>query len=292
MRDVSPSLRSKLDAAVSSFCNCWRLARKDGAVMGFTDHDRDLGFGGVLYRAASGLTASEAEASLGLSVGGGEVSGALCSDGVTEADLANGLYDGASVEIWLVDWSHVEDRLLIDAATIGEARRSEFAFVAELRSLAHLLDQPRGFSFQRSCSADLGDSRCGVDLESASFRAAVAVVGFANGAVVVGLSEKFEDDFFTGGRARFASGASVTIKSHKGTASGAMLSLWTQPVDAIVLGDAVDLFAGCDKSAGACQEKFTNIVNFRGFPHMPGNDLVIAYPSALAPTMDGGSLYR
>lgn len=291
MRDVSPSLQPKLDAAVSTFCNCWRLARKDGAVMGFTDHDRDLSFGGVLYRAASGLTASEAEASLGLSVGGGEVSGALCSDGVTEADLADGLYDGASVEIWLVDWSNVEDRLLIDAATIGEARRSEFAFVAELRSLAHLFHQPRGASFQRSCSAGLGDSCCGVDIESASCRASGVVVGVANGAVVVGLSEEFEDDFFTGGRARFASGASVTIKSHKGTASSALLSLWT-PVGTLVVGDTAELVAGCDKSAGTCQKKFANIVNFRGFPHMPGNDLVIAYPSALAPTMDGGSLYR
>jgi uncharacterized phage protein (TIGR02218 family) len=292
MRDVSPSLRAKLDSAVSTFCSCWRIARKDGTVLGFTDHDRDLGFGGVLYRAASGLTASEAETSLGFAIGGSEVSGAIRSDGVTEAELANGIYDGAGVEIWLVDWSNVEDRLLLDAASIGEVRRSEFAFVAELRSLAHLLDQPRGLSFQRCCSADLGDARCGVDLESASFRSSGAVVGFADGGLVVGLAVDFVDDFFTGGRALFAGGASVTIKWHKAAEDSAMLSLWTQPGGAIAIGDSVELVAGCDKSAGTCRTKFANIVNFRGFPHMPGNDLVIAYPSALAPTMDGGSLFR
>jgi uncharacterized phage protein (TIGR02218 family) len=292
MRDVSPSLRAKLDASVSTFCNCWRVARKDGTVLGFTDHDRDLEFGGALYRAASGLTASEAETSLGLAVGGGEVSGALRSDGVAESDLADGLYDGAAVEIWLVDWSDVEDRLLLDAASIGEVRRSEFAFVAELRSLAHLLDQSRGLSFQRCCSADLGDERCGVDLESVSFRASGAILGFADGGLVVGLAESFADDFFTGGRARFAGGTNVTIKSHRAAASAAMLSLWTRPGGAVAIGDSVELVAGCDKSAGTCQSKFANIDNFRGFPHMPGNDLVIAYPSALAPTMDGGSLFR
>ncbi len=41
-----------------------------------------------------------------------------------------------------------------------------------------------------------------------------------------------------------------------------------------------------------CRLKFDNIVNFRGFPHMPGNDRVIAYPSSLAPAMDGGSFFR
>jgi uncharacterized phage protein (TIGR02218 family) len=292
MRDVSPSLRAKLDAAVSTFCNCWRLVRKDGMVLGFTDHDRDLEFGGVLYRAASGLTASEAESSLGLAVGGGEVSGALRSDGIVEPDLADGLYDGAAVEIWLVDWGDVEDRLLLDAASIGEVRRSEFAFVAELRSLAHLLDQPRGLSFQRCCSADLGDARCRVDLESESFRASGAIVGLSDRGLVVGLAVDFADDFFTGGRARFAGGAAITIKSHQAAEGVAMLSLWTQPSGAIAIGDSVELVAGCDKSAATCEAKFGNIVNFRGFPHMPGNDLVIAYPSALAPTMDGGSLFR
>jgi uncharacterized phage protein (TIGR02218 family) len=296
MRIVSPSLQAKLDAAVSNFCNCWRLARKDGVVMGFTDHDRDLSFGGVLFRAASGLTATQAESSLGLSVGAGEALGALQSDGISASDLANGLYDGASVEIWLVDWSHVEDRLLIDAATIGEVRRSEFAFVAELRSLAHLFDQPRGDAFQRGCTADLGDARCAVDLSGEGFRSSASVVALSHGAVVVSLAGEFEDDFFTNGRCIFASGenagASVAIKAHRRSGEFASLFLWEQPASAPAIGDGLSLVAGCDKTAEICREKFSNIVNFRGFPHMPGNDRVIAYPSALAPTMDGGSFFR
>jgi uncharacterized phage protein (TIGR02218 family) len=36
--------------------------------------------------------------------------------------------------------------------------------------------------------------------------------------------------------------------------------------------------AGCDKRAETCRAKFGNFLNFRGFPHIPGEDWVTAYP--------------
>lgn len=296
MRSVSTPMRERLDARASTLCNCWRLARKDGTVMGFTDHDRDLVFGGVTYRAASGLTATQIEASVGLVVGSGEVVGALQADELAETDLADGLYDGAGVEIWLVDWSDVANRLLVDATTIGEVTHSEFAFRAELRSLAHLFDETRGDSFQRGCAADLGDARCKVDLDAAAFHTTGVSLRLARGAIVAALAGDFDDEFFTGGSLTFTSGANagarLTIKSHRRSDENASLALWSQPAGAVAVGDSVALVAGCDKSAASCESKFSNIVNFRGFPHMPGNDVVISYPSALAPTMDGGSFFR
>lgn len=296
MRSISSSMRESLEAAASTLCNCWRLARKDGVIMGFTDHDRDLVFSGVTYRAASGLTATQIEASVGLAVGSGEVVGALQSDGLDERDLANGLYDGACVEIWLVDWTNVDNRLLVDATTIGEVTRSEFAFRAELRSLAHLFDETRGDSFQRGCSADLGDARCKVDLGAAGLHTTGVVIDMAQGAILASLGSELDDDFFTGGTLTFTSGANagarVAIKSHRRSDANASLAVWAAFGGAVSAGDALALVAGCDKSAATCQAKFANIVNFRGFPHMPGNDVVVSYPSALAPAMDGGSFFR
>ncbi|MBG0810591.1 DUF2163 domain-containing protein [Methylosinus sp. H3A] len=296
MRSVSSTMRERLDARASSFCNCWRLARKDGTLQGFTDHDRDLVFAGVTYRAASGLTATQIEANVGLAVGSGEIVGALQSEGLEERDLANGLYDGAGVEIWLVDWSDVDNRLLVDAMTIGEVARSEFAFRAELRSLAHLFDETRGDSFQRGCSADLGDACCKVDVGASAFRTTGAVLGAARGAIVATLAGAFDDEFFTGGSLTFTSGdnagARVAIKSHRRSGENVSLAPWSQLAGEIASGDTFALVAGCDKSAATCESKFSNIVNFRGFPHMPGNDVVMSYPSSLAPTMDGGSFFR
>lgn len=294
MLTLSAAMQAKLDDAVTTFCQCWRLTRNDGAVLGFTDHDRDLTFNGVTFRADTGLSASQLETNLGLAAGTTEASGALSGNGLTESDLLDGLYDGASVETWLVDWSNVDERVLLDVATMGDVRRGEHAFTAELRSTAYVFDQQQGRAFQRGCAADLGDQRCGVGL--AAFKTTGTVAGFSGGILTLDLPSVVESAYFSGGALTFTSGANdgarVTIKSHSQDGLRASIALWTQPGGAIAAGDRVSLVAGCDKSAAACQQKFDNIVNFRGFPHMPGNYRVIAYPSALARAMDGGSFFR
>ena len=296
MLTLSPSMQAKLDQRATTFCHCWRVSRSDATVMGFTDHDRDLTFNGVTFRANTGLSASQLESSVGFAPGTGEATGALSDESLTEADLLNGLYDSASVETWLVDWTNVTDRALLDIATIGEIRRGENAFSAELRSSAHVFDQQQGRAFQRSCSADLGDARCGFDVMAPGFHATGVVAAFAGGAIDIDLSDIFDGGFFAGGALTFTSGANenarFTIKSHRQENLRASVTLWTPPGGAILAGDAVLMTAGCDKSPTSCRAKFDNIVNFRGFPHMPGNDRVIAYPSTLAPAMDGGSFFR
>jgi uncharacterized phage protein (TIGR02218 family) len=296
MRSISATLQAKLDARVSTFCNCWRLARKDGQVLGFTDHDRDLQFNATLFRANAGLRATQVEANVGFSPGTSEAAGALQADTLTETDLSNGAYDGASVETWLVDWSDVADRVLLDLATIGEVRRGEFAFSAELRSGAHIFDQQQGLAYQRACSADLGDARCKVILASPGLNATGTMVSSEGGAIVADLTGAFAEGFFAGGSLTFSTGANAgarfTVKSHRQDGARASFGLWSAPAGAILAGEAIAVTAGCDKAPSTCQTKFANIVNFRGFPHMPGNDRVIAYPSTLAPTMDGGSFFR
>lgn len=296
MRQISAQMQAKLDARATTFCHCWRLARRDGAVMGFTDHDRDLAFNGVTFRANTGLSASQIESTLGFAVGGAEASGALTDEGLRESDLLNGLYDGASVETWLVDWSHVEDRTLLDVATIGEIKRGARAFSAELRSNAHIFDQQQGRSFQRGCAADLGDKRCGIDLSASVFHTTGRVGSFTGGVLSIDLADSFESGFFAGGALTFVSGANaagrLSIKTHRQDGARASLGLWTQPGAPVLAGDMISLTAGCDKSPSSCQRKFNNIVNFRGFPHMPGNERIIAYPSPLAMAMDGGSFFK
>jgi len=105
MRAIPPALQARLDSGVTTLCRCWRIVRRDGVVQGFTDHDEDVTLGALTCRAGTGLTGSEATSKLGLAVDGSEVSGALASDTLSEADLAAGRYDAASIETYLVDWS-------------------------------------------------------------------------------------------------------------------------------------------------------------------------------------------
>ena len=53
--------------------------------------------------------------------------------------------------------------------------------------------------------------------------------------------------------------------------------------------DPFTVTAGCDKRFETCRDRFANSINFRGFPHIPGNDFVISGADASA-NNDGGSL--
>jgi uncharacterized phage protein (TIGR02218 family) len=297
MRTVPADLADHLDGGVTTLCRCWKLTRRDGASFGFTDHDRDLAFDATVFAARTGLEAAEATAELGFAVGGGEVSGALVSAGVTEDDLAAGLYDDARVETWLVNWADPAQRLMLDAGSIGEIRRADGAFVAEVRGPMHRLDEERGRLYRATCSADLGDARCRVDVSGATFTASATVtrtdgaLGFSTG----GLGA-YADGWFGAGQLTWTTGANaglaVEVKAHRLVGPGAEIELWQRAAKPIAAGDGFSVTAGCDKRLSTCREKFANVPNFRGFPHMPGNDFVLRIPRQGEPGMDGGSLFR
>lgn len=295
MRKIPQEMLASLSGGATNLCSCWRVTRRDGAVLGFTDHDRDISFDDVTYAASSGLESSAFEGSSGLSVGGGEVSGALSSGSLSEADLANGAFDDARVEIFRVDWSAPQNRLLLEAAVIGEVRRSEHGFVAELRSLAHVLDQERGRLYHASCDADVGDARCNFDFNAAPFVMESECLKDSDAMNLFVPAQAIDAAWWVGGRVEILTGANagarVNIRAQRSQGEVHVIMLWTRLSLSPNAGDRLRLFAGCDKSFGACRTKFANSANFRGFPHMPGNDHVLSYGKRGA-GMDGGSLVR
>ena len=279
MKILPPGMQAHLDSGATTLCWCWRLTRKDGAAQGFTDHDRDVSFDGTVFEAAAGFSASEITDSLGLSVDNLEVTGALSSAALEEDDLAAGRYDDAQIEIFRVNWAEPQQRVLMRFGSLGEVRRAGSAFSAEVRGLAHYLQQPKGRLYQYTCDADLGDARCGVNIDAPAFKATASVVSVlsARKFVVSGVSG-FANGFFTRGLARFTSGASnglqIEIKAHVKSATAVTLELWSDAQGPPASGDTLTLVAGCDKRIETCRARFGNAVNFRGFPDMPGNDFV------------------
>ncbi|MGO4572800.1 DUF2163 domain-containing protein [Microvirga sp. 2TAF3] len=296
MRTIPSGLAAHLADGATNLCHCWKLVRRDGTPFGFTDHDRDLSFGGIVYAARSGLEAAEATSELGFAVGGGEVSGALVSAGLTEDEISSGLYDDASVETWLVNWSNVSDRLLLDIGTIGEIRRADGGFVAEVRGLMHRFDEERGRLFRATCSADLGDAKCGVSLASSAY-SDTGTVTRTDGALGIAASGiGFADGWCTGGQLSWTNGAnkgvSVEVKVHRAIGGTDEFDLWQRAPQPIAVGDTFLVKAGCDKNHATCRDKFKNVLNFRGFPHMPGNDFIIRIPRQGEPGLDGGSFFK
>ncbi len=170
MRTIDPNFAAHLATGVTTLCRCWRLERSDGVVLGFTDHDRDVSFDGVTYEPESGFDASEDTSATGFGVGGLEALGALSSDRLDGDDLAAGLYDNAEVRVFMVNWTTPDERHLLRLGHLGEMTRADGAFRAEVRGLAAALDEPNGRAFRHACDADLGDERCGVDLDDPAHR--------------------------------------------------------------------------------------------------------------------------
>jgi uncharacterized phage protein (TIGR02218 family) len=282
MKALPAALQAHLESGATTLCWCWRLTRADGVRLGFTDHDRDLVFDGTTFEAAAGFTASEIRDSVGLSVDNLEVTSALTSERLSEADLVAGLYDDARVEIFRVNWAAPDERALMRSGSLGEVRRAAGAFAAEVRGLAHYLQQPKGRLYQFTCDADLGDQRCTIDLEQAAFRGEGTLVSvLSERRVTASGLEAFATDWFTRGLISFTSGAasgqSIEVKAHTQAAGIVTLELWAPVRAPLAAGQTFVVRAGCDKHLKTCKAKFGNAVNFRAFPHMPGNDFVTQF---------------
>lgn len=287
-------LLQHLALGVTHVCRCWQVARRDGTVYGFTDHDGDLRFGGQLFRASSGLAAGALQQATGLSVDNSEALGALSDASIREEDLSAGLFDGAEVTCWLVNWADVSQRMIEFRGSFGEVSRKGGAFRVELRGLTERLNQVQGQVYQAGCTAVLGDARCKIDLDLPAYSAAATVSDVdVLGRVRVSGAAGFADRWFERGQFEIVSGAAagecLMIKGDRPVATGRIIELWHAPSLSLTAGDSVRLRAGCDRKAATCMEKFQNFLNFRGFPHIPGEDWLASYPVSSS-VNDGGSL--
>ncbi|MCB2110659.1 DUF2163 domain-containing protein [Albidovulum sp.] len=278
------SLAAHLGGGATTLARAFALTRKDGTVLGFTDHDRDLSFDGITFRADTGMTARALQQSTGLSVDNTEAFGALSSDAIREEDILAGRYDGAEVRGWLVNWADVSMRVLQFRGSLGEITRSGGAFTAEMRGIAEGLNETQGLIFHGRCSAVLGDGRCRVDLGQPAFRAE-RVAEAVTGATIFRFADftSHADRWFEKGRLTVlggaAAGLSGAIKNDRLTGAGAReIELWQALGQAPATGDLLRIEAGCDRRAETCRLKFANLPNFRGFPEIPGEDWLMAYP--------------
>ena len=277
MRDIPSALQAHLEGSAVTVCRCWQIARTDGTVMGFTDHDAAVTFDGVTHSAMSGLASSGDVVRAGLGVGGLEVAGALSAAGLDAVELASGKYDFAKLTVWLVNWAEVSERVVLRNGTLGEVTRADGAFRAEVRGPAQALETVRGRVFTKSCDADLGDARCGVDL-SALARAATVVAVDGARLTLSGIGD-LADGYLANGIARMTSGADTGSRAaivRHSAAGDAVVQLRTAFVS-VEVGDGVEVTPGCDKRFATCIETFANGMNFQGFPHIPGNDRALTY---------------
>ena len=267
---------SIVDGELTTLALCWKLERPDGAGIALTSHDAPVISAGVLHEPTPGMTPAAVTRALGLEPQSAEVSGVLSGGALEEEDLSLGRWDGAQVGLKLVDWKAMDDTpIQLIAGEIGNVSIDGQSFSVELRGAAASLEGPVCPATSAECRAEFGDKRCRVDLAGRSIVA--QVVGISGGTLTLDTQV---DERFVLGRLRYMSGANCGLASVILSATGNVIELREIPRASVESGCRIELREGCDKRFETCVSRFANAKNFRGEPHLPGNDLLTRYPGA------------
>lgn len=278
MKTAGSPLATHIAGETTTLATCWKVTRRDGAIFGFTDFDKDLTVDSLLYQARSGYTRSAIHTIANLAVDNLDIESAIDSETLSAADLRAGVWDGATVEIFLVNWSNLANgKIILKHGTIGEVELKDTVFRAELRGLSQALSQQIVELYTPDCRADLGDTRCKVNLATLTVTGAVTTVtdrrSFADSARGESVNH------WNGGLLTWTSGANIGRKMEvKAFGSSGAFTLFLPMPSIVAVGDNYSLRPGCDKKFSTCKDRYNNVKNFRGEPNVPGNDQVLAYP--------------
>ncbi|MGH8566845.1 MAG: DUF2163 domain-containing protein, partial [Gammaproteobacteria bacterium] len=234
-----------------------RLAAKEGGILNAVF----VGFGGVANLAFGSTEIERAKEQV-----------EALTEKVTE--LRNKVTTGkSSIPFLPFDIQFNDEALAKLKGTLAEeitVRQTDF--VGELRGVMQPLQQTIGRVYSKRCDADLGDTRCGVALGPFTVTGTAA----ANRSRFTASAVPSRPH----GKLTWTSGANVGLSMEVKSLSGSEIRLiLPMPYD-IAVSDAYSVYAGCDKRQSTCIATFNNIINFRGFPFIPGQDKVLRYPDA------------
>jgi uncharacterized phage protein (TIGR02218 family) len=276
MKSISASLKSHIEGEVTTLSTCWKATLTNGTVLGFTDNISDLIIDDVTYIATSGYTASNIAASSDLSVDNLEIQGVLDNALITESDILAGVWDFAQIEIFQVNYNDLsQGKLFLRTGEVGIIKSGRSAFIAELRGLMQKYSNVIGEITTVTCRATFGDARCKVDINNFTFAGSVTSV--SNNRLFTDSSRTEATGFFEYGKIDFLSGNNINLSMEiKNFTSGGLIELVLPMPYQIQVGDTFNIVAGCSKTLNSCIS-FNNVINFRGEPHIPGQDKTLIY---------------
>jgi uncharacterized phage protein (TIGR02218 family) len=281
VKNLSPSFLSHVRSGATTLAFCWRLTLRDGRVLGFTAHDQPLLIDGVTYEPENGIAPSAYQQDLSLESDDVELKAMFSSGQISERDLIGGRLDGADYQYFLVNWQALPtslsatpaDYLLLSAGRLGEYRATENEFTAAGLSLIDRLAEKQPVQTSPVCRATLGDPKCTVNLAPYTHNLTVASV--LGNREIVTSAIALPNGYFKNGVCEFLTGenAGTRVKIADWVDSTNTVTLFLPLFYPINSGDLIRCIAGCDKRLATCRDKFNNVLNFRGEPSIPGQDV-------------------
>jgi uncharacterized phage protein (TIGR02218 family) len=273
MKSMSAALQAHYSLGTTTLATCWKATLVNGTVIASTSLDQDLVFDGVTYTATNSYYPSNIDSSLELNPDNLEVDGFLASPLISDDDIYSGLWDYATIELFEVNYRDLAmGKNILRKGTLGQVKAGRSSFTAELRGVMQAYTNTIVRITTKNCTADLGDERCTVDLSTCSVLGSVTTTSSNRNITAAATGQVI--NFFTGGKITFASGLNTGLTMEvKNNPAENVFELYSQMPFAIAIGDTFIVSAGCAKRfTEDCKNKFNNVLNFRGFPHLPGSD--------------------
>jgi len=277
MKSIPSLLKAQIDDG--TICTLFKIEAKDGTVMYLTDHNQALTVDGNSYTPSAGVTRLKMKATNNAEVSNQEVAATILD--LPENELKSGKWDNAKLEVSMVGWKNPSaGKLVIFKGAIGVIQWTDMGFKADIQNYLRNLQKNIGATVTAQCRHQLYSTEepgrigfCGVNKGSFTVFTTVEYV----------LTQKLKFKVNTTGRpdlwgssgfVKFTSGnnagLSYEVKIHRveGAPLGESVELFIPCIGNIVAGDTVELSAGCDHSLETCKTKFSNSVNYGGFPHL------------------------
>ena len=287
MKTISGGLTTHLSGEVSTLAVCWKATATNGTVRAFTSHDQDITFDAVTYASSIGGTPTAVATTGSLAVDNVDLEILLDALGFTASDLAAGIWDYATLDVFMVNYLDLtQAEVKLRRGKVGQVSLKRGSFLLEVRGLLQYYTTQLLETYQPGCQADLGDTRCGVDLGPLTVTGSITGTTVGNTRIFTDTARTEALGWFDGGLLTWTSGLnnglSMEVKTY--TLSGTTIALVLGMPHALTVGDTYSVYAGCDKSlsgVNGCLVKFNNVVNFRGFPHIPQKqELAMPYQQA------------
>lgn len=281
---------------LQKLAQCWSIARTDGVTLRYTTHDGPVTLQGEVYAPCDSLRVSAQSGGVlsGGTVGDAGVRGLIVDGAITQRDILGGLYDGAVVEVWEQQWDPTNEHGFIPRrlarGIFGKITHGDVAYNAELVSPgARLMQRPLLRPHTPACRHDLGEGLCPVDLGPLTVSGSVTATP-ARSALHRSEFRMFADStraeaegYFADGRVTWTSGLNAGFSAEIRTNTAGVFTLWAPMPYKIAAGDAYTMTPGCNKTRGDHTVKFgLDMVDFGGFPDLPGNDAILQTPNAKA----------
>lgn len=275
MKDISPELRAHYAQGSTTISRQWRFERTDGLVVAVTTCSRDLLYLGEIYRSKDGVNPTAISQQVGAAVTNSDATGTLSPDLATEAEFLSGLWDRCKYVIFEVNYRDLSmGRLMLASGTLGDLKVGRSAFTAEMRGIAQALQQTNGKVVTKNCTAQFGDARCKVDL--APITVAGTVTSAPSRRVIADSSRTEPPDRFGAGLFRVTSGPMTGEEMEIDTFAAGVFSLVLPLSQNPEVDMTYEAVPGCRKRfTEDCKDKWVNVLNFRGFPNIPGADTVL-----------------